>query len=721
MSNKEEWLDINGYHIFHDKNDTYTAYNSDGKIVYTIDSDKYLTTWAKNGEEIIFDNLTIKDIKPNMVLQRGKDKYYFSDNAITRAKVYGLPDSDGDFIEFVYNDDSRHEYEYDHEGGDVIYETILNNDGSYQLKEVSTGVTRDFDSNCNLVRIIKPNGYIDYYDNDRKRVRTVSPDGLEYYYDEYNDEYTIKHNDDDTIEYHYLDNENHTYRIKYSDGKDEYLIDSENTLTLYADGKFELNGHKGTYSIDDKRNIICIDTDGNRIFYNKYGDKRRLIDKDGTYYDEISYQQVKYKNGKFVYSMRNHIEYDEEAYNKILNSLNEINGNNIDGTISSVENSISSFPDVYSGGRIVNVKENIKGHINLIESLKEMTNYSLLAYQTCDDSLKDGLKLLIDSLFSENDKYLGDKFKSIVDPTIEDRDKDNILEYKATTNFKMLSESAIVDKVYTDKDGNRFYLNKNNVVIKIDGDNFKINYGGKDFNVSYKNGIVIAKDSKGRRLDIFGDYNIDSCQFGGNQEDLVNAYNNPYVDAMIKSYFPSITTEEELQYLNNIKNNGCGNVAITNLVFKKFEGKEEEFYKTFGYPMYELKYDSKNDGLSIDYNYEPLITDLYCHENPDIYHTDGTDKMRREDMEKYLVEKYNVSLKKFKSPLRYYGESQYNLYDIDGTLLESSGGGHAMIGVDFTDYRRIIVSSWGRKLILERAATSNYVKRYNDYEYKKYI
>ena len=45
-----------------------------------------------------------------------------------------------------------------------------------------------------------------------------------------------------------------------------------------------------------------------------------------------------------------------------------------------------------------------------------MTNYSLLAYQTCDDSLKDGLKLLIDSLFNENDKNLGDKFKSIVNP-----------------------------------------------------------------------------------------------------------------------------------------------------------------------------------------------------------------------------------------------------------------------------------------------------------------
>ena len=58
MLNKEEWLDVNGYHIFHDKNNTYTAYNSDGKIVYTIDSDKYLTTWAKNGEEII---LFIKD------------------------------------------------------------------------------------------------------------------------------------------------------------------------------------------------------------------------------------------------------------------------------------------------------------------------------------------------------------------------------------------------------------------------------------------------------------------------------------------------------------------------------------------------------------------------------------------------------------------------------------------------------------------------------------
>ena len=151
----------------------------------------------------------------------------------------------------------------------------------------------------------------------------------------------------------------------------------------------------------------------------------------------------------------NHIEYDEEAYNTILKSFNGI-GESYKGTIknacSDIESAINSFPDSYSASGISSIGSSIDGHIDLISSLAEITNYSLLAYQACDEDLKYQLESLIDSLFGDSETSLADYYKSIIKSAIEE--KDGILKYKeiVSDEYKYYTFLSTIYKDYNDDD-----------------------------------------------------------------------------------------------------------------------------------------------------------------------------------------------------------------------------------------------------------------------------
>jgi hypothetical protein len=60
--------------------------------------------------------------------------------------------------------------------------------------------------------------------------------------------------------------------------------------------------------------------------------------------------------------------------------------------------------------------------------------------------------------------------------------------------------------------------------------------------------------------------------------------------------------DEELKtYLEKLNSEGCGYAAMTNTILQHYEGREEEFEQTFGFPMYK-------DG---DLNYNTLLVDIY--------------------------------------------------------------------------------------------------------------
>ena len=201
-------------------------------------------------------------------------------------------------------------------------------------------------------------------------------------------------------------------------------------------------------------------------------------------------------------------------------------------------------------------------------------------------------------------------------------------------------------------------------------------------------------------------------QYGKNRQDL---------DDIIRKYHPDWTEEQRTKYLTKLNSEGCAYAAFTNVILKKFEGKEAEFEKIFGFPMYK-------DG---DLNYNDLIVDFYCATDNHNKNFWGKDKINnREDKsdekgngrttakEKYRTELYlnqkgidiNIQTNK-KVTVDNYKElaekgtivinyRNGNLYDENGKLRQQIHG-HAMVITGVTEDGRFIVSSWGEKLYID--------------------
>ena len=88
----------------------------------------------------------------------------------------------------------------------------------------------------------------------------------------------------------------------------------------------------------------------------------------------------------------------------------------------------------------------------------------------------------------------------------------------------------------------------------------------------------------------------------------------------------------------------------------------------------------------------------------DIY---GTDPNDLSNMINYLNEKYNVSLDESFDDLVHYGEVNYNLYNMDGSINTANCKDHSMIGVGEKVNGNPVVSSWRQKLILELSTDLN--------------
>lgn len=243
-----------------------------------------------------------------------------------------------------------------------------------------------------------------------------------------------------------------------------------------------------------------------------------------------------------------------------------------------------------------------------------------------------------------------------------------------------------------------------------------------------------------------GNYEVSSAVFdgsgsyGGNQGGPVSS-DKATVDELyeiIKKYYPDMTEKELSLYLDKLNSEGCGYVALINTIFASYEGREDEFEKTFGFPMY------NKDG---DFNFDKLLVDFYSstdNHNPGWFNSDKVSKWedydydddgffwkydKDEDMsgngtsqddQKYRLEMYlkdhgvsgtvktdqNVTVDDFK---KINEEGKYvtisyrygNLYNQDGTVGQYIDGGHAMVVTGVTDDGKYIVSSWGKRYYID--------------------
>lgn len=161
-------------------------------------------------------------------------------------------------------------------------------------------------------------------------------------------------------------------------------------------------------------------------------------------------------------------------------------------------------------------------------------------------------------------------------------------------------------------------FNNNSSNTKINITDVKTDAFGNEWVYSKNHDGIDIITVNGKPLDIFGEYNLSTSQYGGSQMDLVKSvyeksdgtynFTDKNIYNTLKKYFPDASDHDYYSYLQIIQNSACQYTACINSLFKQYEGREEEFYQTFGFPMYEV---APNGYL--DYNYEKLIVEYYSY------------------------------------------------------------------------------------------------------------
>ena len=172
---------------------------------------------------------------------------------------------------------------------------------------------------------------------------------------------------------------------------------------------------------------------------------------------------------------------------------------------------------------------------------------------------------------------------------------------------------------------------------------------------------------------------------------------------IVRKYYPDYTQAQIDNLLSELREHGCGYVALCNTLFAKYSGHEDDFEKKFGFPMYV-------DG---ELNYDALIVDLFCSSgNYNGDKTEGTTNYKRKKMWIPYLKKHGINvevnndLEITTSNFYQYYKSGQVIISVHPCILENkdgnivyqgkSDGGHAMTVTGVTDDGRFVVSSWGR-------------------------
>jgi len=117
-------------------------------------------------------------------------------------------------------------------------------------------------------------------------------------------------------------------------------------------------------------------------------------------------------------------------------------------------------------------------------------------------------------------------------------------------------------------------------------------------------------------ISIFDNDNITTHQYGASQRVFKFKFDKlirePLIWEEMQKYYPVSKFESEedalffyQKYFEIIYECGCGYAAAANYVFHYFEGREDEFYQAFGFPMYTM------DGDTINFNYELFMLKFF--------------------------------------------------------------------------------------------------------------
>lgn len=203
----------------------------------------------------------------------------------------------------------------------------------------------------------------------------------------------------------------------------------------------------------------------------------------------------------------------------------------------------------------------------------------------------------------------------------------------------------------------------------------------------------------------------DDVHYGGEQGSSYGKWKKGEGDEIgevVRKYFPDYSDDQILNLLYEMNHEGCNYMAWVNTIFGQYTGREEDFEKDFGFPMYD------EDGYP---NWDLVMTDFYCSEGE----IDGkeyglTKETSEKRWEHYLhgkgikvdVVNIDVSVDTFEE-LSKQGEivvaiSPLRLRNKSGKLVDTRDGGHAMVitGIEIINGKKMYkVSSWGKAYYID--------------------
>lgn len=124
----------------------------------------------------------------------------------------------------------------------------------------------------------------------------------------------------------------------------------------------------------------------------------------------------------------------------------------------------------------------------------------------------------------------------------------------------------------------------------------------------------LLESKKNKKNKVSGVYSGDGT-YGGNQNSPYDTYVNgtpeerAQIEAIIRQYYPNIEEGEIKLLLLKLGVEGCGYVAQVNSFLDNYDGTEEEFEATFGFPLYKIV-----DGKKV-LNYDLMIIDFYASQD----------------------------------------------------------------------------------------------------------
>ena len=325
----------------------------------------------------------------------------------------------------------------------------------------------------------------------------------------------------------------------------------------------------------------------------------------------------------------------------------------------------------------------------------------------------------------------------------EEENKKNDTKQTYVANINKIGLNITATDIKNIKtDGNNTIVELNNGVNIVLNNQTVSKIITSDNEYYYKNGHLVGSKNF---VGLFSEKTNSTGQYGGAQQDFTNNIDelskDPIIKNTIKEFYNVDDTQSVRTLLESIECCGCNFVAIATAIMKKYQGREEDFYNTFGYDMYKI---DKNG--NVDFNYERLVVEEFCYfrthnfdfEGDGIYDSYGSSTVQGAKYIKtglnnqgaqvcyeYLQNKYNFDgTFEFKNDGTLLTREEIedylnqgrsvvictNSYTLNNTGYVKQGsftsfsemgyGGHGMTITGFDDYGNMLVSSWGNEFTI---------------------